>query len=183
VSGGGGWGTKQGLLSLDPETTLNAEEHEDLESFIRSFKGEDAAGGGGIVTPGSYVQFFTEGIYPRAYDTKTFHPNGSAYAIGTASEGKKDSTARVEDRKEGWKVESGLFGAVSSEAIYVKSDHPELGGFKTKIDAPSSYMVTVPSLPITLKYYQEYMIVEEVQKRRGLEESQREGEEEGNKEK
>ncbi|KAK4165699.1 hypothetical protein QBC43DRAFT_314984 [Cladorrhinum sp. PSN259] len=183
LSGGGGWGTKQGLLSLDPETTLNAEEHEDLESFIRSFKGEDVAGGGGIVTPGSYVQFFTEGIYPRAYDTKAFHPNGSAYAIGTASEGKKDSTARVEDRKEGWKVESGLFGAVSSEAIYVESDHAELGGFKTKIDAPSSYMVMVPSLPITLKYYQEYMTVEEVQKRRDLEESQRESEEGGKKEK
>ncbi|KAK3988073.1 hypothetical protein QBC44DRAFT_351385 [Cladorrhinum sp. PSN332] len=138
LSGGGGWGAKQGLLSLDPETTFNTEEHEDLESFIRSFKGEDAANGNGIVTPGSYVQFFAEGIYPRAYGKKAFHPNGSAYALGTTSEGKQESR-QVEDSKPSWKVDPGLFGAVSSEGIYVETDTPQQVT-KTKIDAPSSYV-------------------------------------------
>ncbi|KAM7194745.1 hypothetical protein V8F33_007123 [Rhypophila sp. PSN 637] len=59
LSGGGGWGQKQGLLSLDPESRYSTEDHEDVESFIRSFKGEEAVGSG-IVTPGSWVQYFVE---------------------------------------------------------------------------------------------------------------------------
>ncbi|KAK3953117.1 hypothetical protein QBC32DRAFT_127884 [Pseudoneurospora amorphoporcata] len=72
LSGGGGWGTKQGLLSLDPQdrdsrrkTPKNneAKEEEDeeddmegLERFLRTLRGEQNVGD--IASPGSWVQFF-----------------------------------------------------------------------------------------------------------------------------
>lgn len=128
LSGGGGWGLKQGLLSLDSQTKFAAEEHEDLESFIRSFKGEEGAGG--IVTPGSYVQFFTESIRPRSIES-----GGSLYALGTprisgASEIGMGSCMHPKlDR---------VFGAFSSEGVYLSS---EGSAVMTKLDAPRSYVV------------------------------------------
>ncbi|EAA29188.3 hypothetical protein GE21DRAFT_1582 [Neurospora crassa] len=79
LSGGGGWGAKQGLLSLDPQdrdhyrktpTTSSskdrenneAEEEDDgddmegLERFLRTLRGEQNVGD--IASPGSWVQFF-----------------------------------------------------------------------------------------------------------------------------
>ena len=170
VSGGGGWGAKKGLLSLDPETSLETQDHEDLENFIRSFKGEDSSNGSGIVTPGSYVQFFTEGIYPRAYGQKAFYPNGSAYALGTPFERKpeedkkknKKGSEQINDPKRGWKADPGLFGALSSEGIYISSDDLGSGKFKTKIDAPSSCVVVAPSFPIALKSSEGDIDVEDV---------------------
>ncbi|CRK46843.1 hypothetical protein BN1723_020146, partial [Verticillium longisporum] len=68
ISGGGGWGKKQGLLSLDTETQFSLTGEEDLESFIRSFHGqkggdgEDAPLDSGVVAPGSTLQFFTTAV-------------------------------------------------------------------------------------------------------------------------
>ncbi|KAK4205331.1 hypothetical protein QBC40DRAFT_271526 [Triangularia verruculosa] len=130
LSGGGGWGLKQGLLSLDPNTRYAREEHEDMESFIRSFKGEDATGG--IVTPGSYVQFFTEAIPP----TETTRPklpwpsDSPTFAIGTPG-GK--ASGQVE-------TFPNLFGAVSAEGVYISSE--ENTSITTKLDAPQSYVVS-----------------------------------------
>ncbi|KAK3355838.1 hypothetical protein B0H65DRAFT_585453 [Neurospora tetraspora] len=77
LSGGGGWGAKQGLLSLDPQDRDNrrkkptnsskdsenneAEEDDDddmegLERFLRTLRGEQNVGD--IASPGSWVQFF-----------------------------------------------------------------------------------------------------------------------------
>ncbi|KAK0673277.1 hypothetical protein QBC41DRAFT_311893 [Cercophora samala] len=130
LSGGGGWGLKQGLLSLDPNTRYAREEHEDMESFIRSFKGEDATGG--IVTPGSYVQFLTEVIPP----TETTRPKLAwpsdcpTFAIGTSG-GK--TSGEVE-------TFPNLFGAVSSEGVYISSE--ENKAMTTKLDAPQSFVVS-----------------------------------------
>ncbi|KAK0729180.1 hypothetical protein B0T21DRAFT_370519 [Apiosordaria backusii] len=130
LSGGGGWGLKQGLLSLDPDTRYAREEHEDMESFIRSFKGEDATGG--IVTPGSYVQFFTEVIPP----TETTRPklpwpyDCPTFAIGTSG---GQTSSEVE-------TFPNLFGAVSSEGVYLSSE--KNAAITTKLDAPRSYVVS-----------------------------------------
>ncbi|KAL2270118.1 hypothetical protein VTJ83DRAFT_2302 [Remersonia thermophila] len=85
LSGGGGWGSKRGLLSLDPETRLagrenddaEATEHDSLGSFLASLKGEPSqdpdagpggagAGAGGIASPGMYVQFLAEPPAPAS---------------------------------------------------------------------------------------------------------------------
>lgn len=60
MSGGGEWGAKASLLSLDPQTTYGVESEEDeLDRFQRSFHGEDTTEGA-TTRPGDFVQFFVE---------------------------------------------------------------------------------------------------------------------------
>lgn len=60
MGGGGEWGAKASLLSLDPKTSHKLEsEADELERFMRSFNGEQDAKDA-IVKPGDYVQFFVE---------------------------------------------------------------------------------------------------------------------------
>ncbi|KAI9732053.1 MAG: hypothetical protein M1818_007648 [Claussenomyces sp. TS43310] len=58
ISGGGGWGIKAGLLSLDPETGLDqsAEAPSDLEA-VGSAAAERAPSLGHVAKPGSFIQF------------------------------------------------------------------------------------------------------------------------------
>lgn len=61
MSGGGGWGLKQGLLSLDPETSYTQPEQEDIEMFIKAFQERGSSNPSeGLVTPGSYILFCIE---------------------------------------------------------------------------------------------------------------------------
>ncbi len=104
VSGGGGWGDKQGLLSLDPQTKYSSPDEDDVESFIRSFKG-DTSGAGTVVAPGSYIQFFIEGPRPAQGASEPARPfvvlPFPKFTIGTQEEepvcsptiGGKDSVA------------------------------------------------------------------------------------------
>ncbi|ETS87528.1 hypothetical protein PFICI_01356 [Pestalotiopsis fici W106-1] len=77
LSGGGGWGVKQGLLSLDPETSYSAPEQEGIDDFIRAFEAQyemkldsnkaladqdqttttTSSSSSDIVSPGSYLIF------------------------------------------------------------------------------------------------------------------------------
>ena len=143
MSGGGGWGAKQGLLSLDPETTYAAPEQDDIDSFIRAFEernsrgnGQTSSASGGIVAPGSYMLFCAE---PQHMDES---PSDSKFALAVAPKSeelelppKPDSSAE----KDGEKVEVrlGQFGAASSTGLYVSE--PWLG-YATKIDAPHSVL-------------------------------------------
>lgn len=53
MSGGGGWGAKKGLLSLDPQTRHFAlSEEEELQRFMHSMENSNFA------SPGSKIQFF-----------------------------------------------------------------------------------------------------------------------------
>jgi hypothetical protein len=59
TSGGGGWGKKQGLLSLDPD--FDFEKHEDTGSLNAMLEGRGSRGRASstnAVSPGDYVQFF-----------------------------------------------------------------------------------------------------------------------------
>ncbi|TPX15407.1 uncharacterized protein E0L32_004387 [Thyridium curvatum] len=144
LSGGGGWGAKQGLLSLDPQTRYMTAGNEDIESFISSFRGESTSDS--IVTPGNYIQFF---VQPMPNKTEELAPvakqAGSmpSIAFGTHAgplddlvAGAKPSITVVDDH----------FGAVTSHGIYIEPK-PDLEhqvqvreGTHTKIDAPNSYI-------------------------------------------
>jgi len=131
VSGGGGWGLKQGLLSLDPQTKYSTGNEEDVENFIRSFHREDS--GSGVVTPGTYIQFMVEPAGPRPDGELLRGDTLPAVVIGT-----QGSMAE----KVGWsgiQVQHGLFGGVSSHGIYLESGatngHSEI---TTKIDSSMS---------------------------------------------
>ncbi|KAI9759237.1 MAG: hypothetical protein M1835_000436, partial [Candelina submexicana] len=61
LSGGGGWGQKQGLLSLDPESSCCADGKSTTHRFGtgESFDQEEKEALGEVVKPGDLVQFFT----------------------------------------------------------------------------------------------------------------------------
>ncbi|KAJ9157963.1 V-type c subunit family protein [Pleurostoma richardsiae] len=140
LSGGGGWGLKQGLLSLDPQTSYSPPGGaEDVESFIRSFRGDDTADS--IVAPGCYVQFLVAPVsveIPNAESTR----QSSAAMFGV-----HEGAGLLEPSQQGdgsVKFLPGVFGAVSSHGIFLSSSpgstqyqvaSPEI---KTKIDVPNS---------------------------------------------
>ncbi|KXX73977.1 hypothetical protein MMYC01_208753 [Madurella mycetomatis] len=146
LSGGGGWGSKQGLLSLDSQTSLAAGEQQDLEDFIKSFHGNrDSAGG--IVAPGSYVQFFVEPAALPGQDSKPYFP-WSCYAQSSPTLALGTSGAAPIPPQDGlaeaWPA---LFGAVSSQGIYLS--RPDSAGnldtVASKLDAPCSYTISTTS--------------------------------------
>ncbi|KAK0746148.1 hypothetical protein B0T18DRAFT_488772 [Schizothecium vesticola] len=137
LSGGGGWGAKQGLLSLDPQTRYAAAGEEDVESFIRSFHGEEA--GGGVVAPGSWVQFMVEEV--EVGGTDGLRPS---MILGTHVAVESDGSSA----DAGTKVEvlENIFGASSSQGIYVATEAVGQAGdgeIVTKIDAARSYVGSI----------------------------------------
>lgn len=133
MSGGGGWGLKQGLLSLDPQTRYSTGDEEDVESFIRLFHGEDSDSG--VVTPGSYVQFMVEPVGPRPPGGLLGENPRPSVVLGT-----QDGVVEKAGLS-GIQVQQRLFGAVSSHGIYLGSEaaneHPEI---TTKIDSSRSFV-------------------------------------------
>ncbi|KAK0618156.1 hypothetical protein B0T17DRAFT_592027 [Bombardia bombarda] len=143
LSGGGGWGLKQGLLSLDPQTKYSTPDQEDVESFIRSFMGEDT--GGGVVAPGSFVQFFVELAGSLTTEIEVdVDSRVDSIDEPTLIIGSQDPAAEIPGPKQA-EVSLNLFGAVSSEGIYLASDPATEGrevgeAIMTKIDSTASYV-------------------------------------------
>ncbi|KAK4447523.1 hypothetical protein QBC34DRAFT_409639 [Podospora aff. communis PSN243] len=135
LSGGGGWGLKQGLLSLDPQTKYSTADNEDVESFMRSFQGEDS--GSATVMPGSYVQYFVEpfGSLPEGLQNKT-KIDGESIVLGNQGAPLKEATSSNVE------VQPGLFGAASSEGIYIASEADDQHGIITKLDSGGSHIVS-----------------------------------------
>lgn len=146
LSGGGGWGAKQGLLSLDPETRFTAAgaegEEEDVESFIRSFYGEES--GGGVVAPGGWVQFMVE-EEEVGQELGRGGPR-PAVMLGThvAVDESDGSAAAAADGGVEVEVLEDVFGAASLKGIYVATEGEGGDGeIVTKIDAARSYVGAV----------------------------------------
>jgi hypothetical protein len=125
---------------LDPQTKYSAPDQEDVESFIRSFNGEDS--GGATVIPGSYVQFMVEPAGPPSSGLQQEARTGaSSIVLGT--QGVASDKAGLSEIQ----VQQGLFGAVSSEGIYIASEAgsselSEQQDITTKLDASGSYVVS-----------------------------------------
>lgn len=135
VSGGGGWGLKQGLLSLDPQTTYTTPGDEDIESFIKSFRGESSADS--IVAPGSYVQFFVSPMHtPKSRSILDNSGSLPSTVLGTheisSTETKESGTPSIE-------LIPGLFGGVSTQGLFISSASSN-NKLITKVDAPHSYI-------------------------------------------
>lgn len=111
MSGGGGWGAKKGLLSLDPQRTHFAlSEEEEMQRFIQ------AMDGGNFVPVGSKIQFFVS--------TET----SATEASGTPAPGVVfGTTSRVQDSTDSESetvVLENHFGALSNDGIFVTSSDP-----------------------------------------------------------
>ncbi|EAQ92726.1 hypothetical protein CHGG_00961 [Chaetomium globosum CBS 148.51] len=167
VSGGGGWGAKQGLLSLDPETQLATDEHHTLNNFKESFfqdpnyhgtpldlprlqsRRPHGLGNPGpahsLIPPGSLVQFFVEAAYPTpsqalAAWSRDWDPAESSATITGAfgTPGAVIDPCPVNPVTD----HPSLFGAVSATGVFLsRGPMRGLPEIAAKLDSPRSYFV------------------------------------------
>lgn len=160
MSGGGEWGAKASLLSLDPQISYGKESEEDeLDRFQRSFHGEDTTEGA-IVRPGDYVQFFVDGGPDLAWagsGSKTLSPTSRAQypstAFGVGDFSKEDyatttADASVTNSRELVKLAENHFGAFSAEGMFLETvgrlggGHVNTQKSTTKVTAPGTIMLS-----------------------------------------
>src|SRR3569833_2508824 len=144
VSGGGGWGSKQGLLSLDPQTQYSNHGDGDMESFVSSFYGEETAQS--IVTPGSYIQFIVEPLATAAESGVHMPDPPPSIVFGTDSGNVDWLRDDAGTEQEPVQIIVFHFFAISHHGIFVDSISPSKhtidtrGTTHTKIDTPYSYV-------------------------------------------
>ncbi|KAI0106204.1 hypothetical protein GGR51DRAFT_518224 [Nemania sp. FL0031] len=155
LSGGGGWGLKQGLLSLDPETSfpVPGQDDDDMEMFIRSFKERDSGNptAGGLATPGSSLLFCVEpqianieGLSSRLLAPKDTLAFGVSPSLDdTPSSSSPTNSVDIIDGHFGISSSTGLF--LRSNANCTGADNrnemqgASQGGFTSKVDVPGAY--------------------------------------------
>lgn len=142
VSGGGEWGVKAGLLSLDPDIEHeSASEAESLESFQSSFHGDPKAAGA-IASPGDIIQFFVEPAPVSTQDEEAVALKDCQLQLGVG-DASKESELREEQllqhRNETGSMIHPYFGGYSADGIYLSV--PDVGT-KTKLGVPGSYIIS-----------------------------------------
>ncbi|KAI0387929.1 hypothetical protein F5Y04DRAFT_241337 [Hypomontagnella monticulosa] len=153
MSGGGGWGLKQGLLSLDPETTYSPPDQDDIEMFIRAFHERDSPNpSGGLATPGSYIMFCVEPHYIGSEIESSQHMTPTT-SIGVAPNNDEEITPM--DTSNNVKIIDNHFGVVSKAGLFLKATElPHTIGisktdesaeesqvFTTKVNLPRAFLV------------------------------------------
>ena len=103
LSGGGGWGNRAGLLSLDPQGERDVANFSN--EFEKRFEGSDEAHGG-VVKVGEWVQFFV---------AEAAGPVGKGIRFGAV--GKVEDVQPTENGEE--KTLKGLFGGASELGVDV----------------------------------------------------------------
>ncbi|KAJ4422158.1 hypothetical protein N0V82_003242 [Gnomoniopsis sp. IMI 355080] len=150
LSGGGEWGAKASLLSLDPQTIYGEESEEDeLDRFQRSFHGEGTAEGA-ITRPGDFVQFFVEGTPvmrggPMALTDAAGYPLRS-FGVGEfrkETNGPKSDGHSLQKSRHLVQLAPFHFGAFSAEGLYLTSTG-SVNSTKTKINTPGTNIYTMP---------------------------------------
>ena len=143
LSGGGGWGAKQGLLSLDPEAKFSTTDEEDVESFERDFLAnrEGGGGGGSIVGPGDEVMFcvdtatFPLPALPAAKEA--LRPKGFVVKVGLET---TEAVPNSELQLSTMERVDGFFGVVSTAMFVAPTVLPGRDGpvASMKIDTPGA---------------------------------------------
>jgi hypothetical protein len=160
VSGGGGWGAKQGLLSLDPQKTYNTFNEARFDFSDASLEEQQTSALGNIAQEGASIQFFVAGKHRE---------NGEAIPYGVydvagitrktvvlgAVPSTVDDVPKSNQEARGKKLYSlpGHFGCVSESGIYfedkdlismstdeITSTEQNAIPHQTKIDLPFSYV-------------------------------------------
>jgi hypothetical protein len=157
VSGGGGWGSKQGLLSLDPQTTYNTVKEARFDFSDASLEEQQTSALGNIAQEGASIQFFVAGEHRKngesvAYDVagilrKTLVLGGVPSTVDDVPKSNQETSD-----KELYSL-PGHFGCVSESGIYLQdkdlksmstdgiaSTEPNAVPHQTKIDLPFSYV-------------------------------------------
>lgn len=128
LSGGGGWGPKKGLLSLDPrETYFGSSEEEEMEKFMRTMSNSSFA------PPGAHIQFFVPAM--ASAETVATSATGIVFGVPLTPE----SAQEYDSSKKGYLV-ADHFGALSTQGIY-SSVRPDPGAdtcHDSKLSVPGS---------------------------------------------
>ncbi|KAL2815560.1 hypothetical protein BJX63DRAFT_162064 [Aspergillus granulosus] len=159
MSGGGGWGKKQGLLSLDPEVSFETSGQKDIAALDDIFSGNAQASTDGVTIPpespialedlstlsqaakpGNYVQFFASIEQDQSPSSQDNAPTSSKesiwYNFGVVSDAEA-LPSQTEQEKE-LRVVPSYFGALSENAITYLQPVDKASESRTKIDVPGS---------------------------------------------
>jgi hypothetical protein len=121
VSGGGGWGAKKGLLSLDPQRTHFAPSEE--ESFIRFMGAMEASE---FAPVGSHIQFFTPLRASTHHTEERTRENAVILGVHDANVPAHECAAA--------KIHHGMFGALSNVSVFTSDGSLE----ESKLSVPNS---------------------------------------------
>ncbi|KAI2777351.1 hypothetical protein F4815DRAFT_297704 [Daldinia loculata] len=142
LSGGGGWGLKQGLLSLDPETSYSLPDQDDVEMFIRAFHERNNPNSSeGLVTPGSYLMFCIEPHWTKK-EIELSQKITPTTAIGVVENSDQEpDSASLSDKVD---IIDSHFGVVSKTGVFLKATNlphasettKQPQSFTTKVDLP-----------------------------------------------
>jgi hypothetical protein len=150
VSGGGGWGAKQGLLSLDPQTTYTQNNDIPLEFTGTSLEEQQASALGNIAQPGSYIRFFTRSSWSSWTNEETtkrvkfFDPTARTVVVGTSPSTIDDIPGEAAHGEEEFiRLRSGYFGCVSQSGVFIDKKLTDAEPtHRTKLDMPNSFLFT-----------------------------------------
>jgi hypothetical protein len=128
VSGGGGWGPKKGLLSLDPQQTHFAlSEEEEMKRFLETMDNS------GFAPPGASIQFFIPAM--ATPETTACDVTGVVFGVPSSTE----TSEATKTASNGYLV-SNHFGALSSQGIYISgpTDADSPSCHESKLSIPGS---------------------------------------------
>ncbi|RDL36790.1 uncharacterized protein BP5553_06142 [Venustampulla echinocandica] len=143
LSGGGGWGNKQGLLSLDPQTTYYGKNHVPLEFSHRTMEEQQTSALGILAEPGAFIQFFT--TKPGSNEITRTQVSGSdpsvrSVVVGTIPSPVDGIAMEIsDDANDTIEIQGGHFGCVSQAGLYIHKDRENKEPYETKVDLPYSF--------------------------------------------
>ncbi|EFY98580.1 hypothetical protein X797_001949 [Metarhizium robertsii] len=126
LSGGGGWGPKKGLLSLDPQQTHFAlSEAEEMERFMKTMDNS------GFAPPGAHIQFFVPAM--ASPEITTCPATGVVFGVPLGIE----TSGEAGTAPKGYLV-ADHFGALSSQGVYLsdRTDTDSASCYESKISVP-----------------------------------------------
>ncbi|KAK6587501.1 hypothetical protein PZA11_000791 [Diplocarpon coronariae] len=161
LSGGGGWGAKQGLLSLDPQTTYAEIPEARFDFSGGSLEEQQASALGNLAQEGAHIQFFVaHNKRPladmedlgRAKMMRTSTVFGSVPSTVDDVYPAQSANSPRSTEQPVYHIRRGHFGFVSESGMFVRhstvksdimsmGDAPSAGESVTKIDLPYSYLV------------------------------------------
>lgn len=127
LSGGGGWGNKQGLISLDPESSISRSSKQFVFRHGQDLGAEQREALGEVVRPGDVIQFyvFEQPKSPPFGKKQQTHAHVVApFSISFGNmQSQKDTMPRdptPEDAQQNVRVVHGHFGALSEAGISLR---------------------------------------------------------------
>ncbi|TAQ89024.1 hypothetical protein B7494_g2669 [Chlorociboria aeruginascens] len=171
LSGGGGWGTKQGLLSLDPQITPYSAPETEID-HLSPIEEQNTSALGNIAWRNSFIQFFVpyapgkkhrEYPTPQQKSSRERSPFRQSLVFGTipstvdklipSSPSPQSNSSNGRPQYSDASLQAGHFGAVSETGLFL--DATKIPTFshnkkkvlsrpkiRTKVDLPYSYFYT-----------------------------------------